>query len=262
MSDPDKPKSLPKASFGKIKLTRRNAKADRIKELKCYEDVYKRALEGWSLNELAKYIQEVKKESTDIVHKTLVAILQDWRQKIPPGTITQKRLQPVFMKAKEAVEDGIDELTELENLYKLQMGRIEIDVGLEKKMNKLMPTTGQEVRIAKEILASYADLKMDLGLSKRHIGQMDVNARLLADVAVKYEKTEIREVIANPQSRKKLLGLAERLLVRSTSSILGTQVRTDPEVIDVVATPVSSLDDVVSAEAEDGPSDDDLPSSG
>lgn len=207
----------------------------RIRNLKCFPEVYDRILEGWTLNEVGRFIQEIKKEATDITRAGLVAALQDFRAGIPPAELTKKRLTPVFTKAVKEVEDGLDELAEMERLYRLQMGRIEIDVTTEKSIKKLMPSTGQEVRIAKEILTAYADLKMDLGLSKRHIGQMQVDARLMADVAVRYNKAEVQEVMGNPQSRKKVLNLVERLLSRSSTSIVDGV--TSPDVIDVVAEP-------------------------
>lgn len=224
-SKPPPPKRSPR-----IRPQSRVTGQSRIRNLKCFQEVYDRILDGWTLNEVAKFIQDIKKELTDLTPGALVQALQDFRGTIPPAELTKKRLTPVFNKAKAKVEEGIDELAEMERLYKLQMDRIEIDVATEKKIKKLMPSTGQEVRIAKEVLSAYADLKMDLGLSKRHIGQMQVDARLMADVAVKYQGApEVQEVMNNAQSRKKVLNLVERLL--STSG--GSRVVPGPEVIDV-----------------------------
>jgi hypothetical protein len=79
---------------------------------------------------------------------------------------------------------------------------------------------------------------MDLGLSKRHLGKMDVEARLLADVAVQYNKPEVQNVLANPQSRKKVLGLAERLMSRAAVALAQGEKGLDrPDVIDVPSDP-------------------------
>ena len=81
-------------------------------------------------------------------------------------------------------------------------------------------------------------LKMDLGLSKRHLGQMDVEARLMADVAVRYNKPEVQNVLSNPQSRKKVLNLVERLMSRSATSLSEEMAnRPPPEVIDTEGVP-------------------------
>jgi hypothetical protein len=94
---------------------------------------------------------------------------------------------------------------------------------------------------------------MDLGLSKRHLGKMDVDARVLADVAVRYNKTEVHAVMSDAQSRKKVLSLVERLM----SKAAGTLVEKPPEgAIDVEAVPVEptvgegALDASLEAEVE------------
>jgi hypothetical protein len=222
----------PKKRSFRTRPVSRDTAHHRIRTLVCFHEVYDKILDGWPLTEVARFIQDVKKEATDITRVGLVAALQDYRNTIPPAELTKKRLTSTYMDAVKEVEEGLDELQELEKLYKMQMGRITIDVQNEKNIKKLLPTTGQELRIAREILSTYADLKMDLGLSKRHLGQMDVEARILADVAVRYNKPEVQNVLANPQSRKKVLSLVERLMSRSASS-LASEESVAPEVVDV-----------------------------
>ncbi len=212
------PAAKSKRSF-RVRPQNRDTGHNRIRTLGCFQEVYDRILDGWPLTEIARFIQDVKKEAVDITRMGLVSALQDFRKTIPPAELTKKRMTPVYVEAAKTVEEGIDELVELEKLYKLQMRRIDIDVLNEKNIKKLLPTTGQEIRIAREVLSTYADLKMDLGLSKRHLGKMDVEARLLADVAVRYNKPEVQNVLANPQSRKKVLSLVERLMSKSAASL-------------------------------------------
>ncbi len=200
---------MPRAK--RIRPQSRETKQGRIRQLRCFSEVYDRFLEGWPVAEIARFIQDIKKEATDISRAGVVAALLDFRATIPPAELTKRRMMPAYIDAVETVEKGLDELHELEKLYRLQMSRVSIDVTNEKNIKKLLPTTGQEVRIAKEILTAYADLKMDLGLSKRHIGQVDVEGRLLADVAVHYG-ADVGSVLTDAQARKKVLGLAQRLL--------------------------------------------------
>lgn len=237
-----------------IKPASRVGGQTRIRELKCYQEVYDRIVQGWSIAEVVKFIHEVKKEATDVSVSALTASLTEFRRKLPPGVMTSQRVTPVFMKAKQQVEQGLDELSELAKLYILQMGRIDIDLKLEKKMGKLMPTLTNEVRMAKEILTAIADLKMDLGLSKRHIGEMKVETQVLADIAVRYQQPEVREVMANPQARKKLLNLAERLL--SARSGPATVRNSVPEIIEMEAQPLSE-EDIPELEELVSPAEDD-----
>jgi len=211
----------------------------RIRKLTCFDEVYGRILEGWPLSEVARFIQDVKKEATDLTRGSLMQSLQDFRGTIPPAELLKKRLTPVFVDAAKEVEEGLDELREIEKLYKLQMRRIDIDVQNEKNIKKLLPTTGQEVRIAREILSTYADLKMDLGLSKRHLGHMDVDARVMADVALRYNKTEVQTVLSDPQSRKKVLSLVERLMSKSAGALVQEPVA--QAVMDVEGEPVETV---------------------
>jgi hypothetical protein len=228
-----------KRSF-RVRPVSRDGSHHRVRTLLCFKEVYDRILDGWPITEIARFIHEVKGEALDLKRAGLVAALQDYRATIPPAELTKKRLTSTYMEAVKEVEQGIDELHELEKLYKLQMKRISIDIHNEENIKKLLPTTGQEVRVAREVLSTYADLKMDLGLSKRHLGQMDVEARVMADVAVRYNKPEVQNVLSNPQSRKKVLSLVERLMSRSASSLSEGVLST--EVLDVTGEPKAEED--------------------
>lgn len=233
------PGTKPKRSYGqRIRPTSREPGQGRIRKLQCFEEVYDRILEGWPMSEVARFVQDVKKEATDLTRGGLMQALHEFRQTIPAAELTKRRISPVFVDAVKEVEEGLDELKEIEKLYKLQMRRIEIDVQNEKNIKKLLPTTGQEVRIAKEILSTYADLKMDLGLSKRHLGQMDVDARVMADVALRYNKTEVRAVMEDAQSRKKVLSLVERLMSKSAGTLV--EAVKSSSTIDVAGDPVEA----------------------
>lgn len=220
----------------RVRPVSRQIGQSRVRELKCFREVYDRILDGWPLSAIARFIQVQRNECTDLTAAGLISTLEDFRKTIPPAELTKKRITPVYIDAVQEVEKGLDELAEMEKLYRLQMERVAIDVLNERNIKKLLPTTGQEVRIAREILSNYADLKMDLGLSKRHLGQVDVDARLLADVAVRYQKTEVQTVLNDAQARKKVLGLAERLLSSRRNAVAAAVAEAnDPNTIDVPA---------------------------
>ena len=180
--------------------------------MKCFKEVHQKLIEGWALTAVAKWIQEDRNESVDIGRDSLVTMLQRYRDSIPPGQLAQK-IPEVIHAAVEKLEEGLDELKELEDLYRIQKARIAIDFGHEKKLNKLMATTGQEVRVAREILTSIADLKMDLGVNTRHLGQVDAEVKVdVEEVKDSYAKDSIRKVLASPESRQKVLSIAQRFL--------------------------------------------------
>jgi hypothetical protein len=240
----------PKRSF-RVRPVSRDPAHHRVRTLLCFQEVYDRILDGWPISEIARFVQEVKKEATDLTRHGLVAALQDYRKTIPPAELMKKRLSKTYTDAANEVEEGLDELKELEKLYRLQMKRIGIDVKNEENIKKLLPSTGQEVRIAREVLSNIADLKMDLGLSKRHLGQMDVEARLMADVAVRYNKPEVQTVLSSPQSRKKLLNLVEHLMSRSASALPDEPITVRPEVVDMPTDRVEVSQGILFVEDED-----------
>lgn len=196
----------------------REPRFKRVRALQCFEEVHNRLLAGWPAAEIARFVQEERKEYDDVTRSSLVGILNDYRSSIPKAELIARRMPNDFLRAKEAVEQGLNELHELEMLYKKQMDRIGIDLATEKKINKLMPTMTQEMKAAREMLETYAQLKMDLGLTKRHIGQVELDAHLLADVAGKYGKESVVRVLGDPESRRKVLHLAEKMLSRQVDS--------------------------------------------
>jgi hypothetical protein len=199
---------------GRIK-TNRETRFLKLRALKCFQEVVERIHAGWPIPELARFIQDDRQEYKDIGRDSLVWTLTEFRKTIPPAQLISRRMPQAFNEASKKVEKGIDELEELEGLYKLQMDRIKIDYEAEKTIHKLLPTMTQEVRVAREILQTYADLKMDMGLSKRHLGTLDVDASLVADVAGRYGREDVAQVLNNPGSRHRVLAIAEKLLTFS-----------------------------------------------
>jgi hypothetical protein len=197
----------------RVRAVRRESdRFKRLKSLRCFPEVHKRILEGWPSTQVARFIQDDQQEGGDLTRGALIAMVNDYRQSIPRAELISTRLSPVFNKAAEEVRHGLDELEELEHLYRLQMERIGIDFNIEKNVGKLMSSMTNEVKAAKDILATYAELKMDLGLTQRHIGQVEIDAKVIADVAGHYGSPAVGEVLSDPESRRKVLALAQQLL--------------------------------------------------
>jgi hypothetical protein len=209
---------------------------------------------------VAHFIQEERNELTHLSPVYLQNLLTEYRLSLPAA----QRAGPmnvVFQKAVKEVQEGLNELDELHSLYKLQMERIKIDFQTEKNIKKLLPSMTQEVRTAREILSSAAQLKMDLGIHDRKLGTVGVEATILADVATRYaDSPGVVKVLDSAESRRKVLAVAEKLL-----SMADRAERT-PETIDVLSGGQRDApDDVVeSSHGEDVVSDDadvfDMPS--
>lgn len=197
----------------RIRLTSRETatrRFTRLRSLGCFNEVFQKVIAGHPLREIARFIQKDHNEYTEVTEDSLLSLISDFRRSLPSGTILKGTMPEFFHEKAQEVRTGIDELDELSKLYAMQMGRIAIDAATERKIKKLFSTMPKEIALAREILETSAQLKMDLGLDERHIGRMDVNTRVVADIEHRFG-VKVSEVMGNPDSRRKLLGIMERL---------------------------------------------------
>jgi hypothetical protein len=197
-------------------ISRATDKHQKLRALKCFDEVFSRLREGWPLSELARYIQEDKKEYVDVSRAGLVSVLTDFRASLPPGELIKKRIPQAFLSAKKEVEEGLDEIKELEALYRMQLERVKVDLETEKKIKKLLPTMTSEIKEARQILESVANLKMDLGLQDRapqkHEVNVEVDETLEQDLSQHFGNPTVKKVLDNPESRYRVMGTVERFL--------------------------------------------------
>ena len=226
------------------------AKFVRLKQLRCFTELHERTANGWPISEIARWVQVDKGEYTDVTRGSLTTLLHDYRNALPRTALLGK-IPSVVVKAKEEVEKGLDELKELERLYTMQLERIQIDFNTEKQIKKLMPTMTQEIREAKSLLETYTDLKVALGLNATAVPAMDGEVTLVASIEARYGTKAVAKVMGDPESRRKVLGVAQRLLS------LGKQAA---EVIDI--TEIKAARDKASENSEAaGPGEEDSPAS-
>ena len=202
--------AAPRARKNRIRPVSRETRFIRLRGLKCFETVHQRLLDGWAVSQVADYIQKDCGEYKDIGRASLETILSDYRASLPAAEVV-KKLPHYFAKTVQKVEESLDELAEMEALYRKQLERIDIDLKTEKTIGKLLPSMTQEMRAAREILSDIAQLKMDLGLNQRNLGKVEVEATVVADVAQRYD-VKVVKAMESPDSRRKLLGIAERFL--------------------------------------------------
>jgi|WetSurMetagenome_2_1015567.scaffolds.fasta_scaffold11994_6 hypothetical protein len=200
-------------------LTGRDTRFPKIRALRCFQEVYDRLCAGWSMPELARFIQEERQEYLDVTRSGLAQQLADFRKTVPAGHLVQKRFPEVFDKAKARVEAGLNELEELEELYRVQKARIDIDYNTEKSIKKLMPSMTGEIREARQLLESMATLKMDMGIITRaqKTGpgvnvSVEVEAKLHEEVSAQFGSPEVKAVLESPESRRRVMGVVERFM--------------------------------------------------
>lgn len=215
MSEPkkDAPKSALPKKGGRIRPVSRSTNFASVRNLKCFKELHKKLVdEGVSGRIVAAWVQDDRNEMTNMTPASLVNLLTEYRMSIP-ATKRAGPLNVVFEKSVAEVKAGLNELDEMHRLYKIQMDRVGIDFKTEQNIKKLLPSMTQEIRTAREILASAAQLKMDLGINDRKLGTMNVDATLMADVATRYaDNPGVAKVLDSSESRRKVLAIAERLL--------------------------------------------------
>jgi hypothetical protein len=215
--------------------------ATMLQECRCFDEVKRRLRLGWSANKLATFIQEENKELTEVTHGYVVNMVNA----IPPAELLlTTQSTSVAMSSAQKVSNGMEEIEKLNELYELQMSRINIDVAHEKNLNKLFSSTGREIFYAMKILKQTSDLKMDLGLAKRQLGEMSVNGTSTVQLGERYTEG-VAKVLTDPDSRRKVLGMVESLMA------LGAKASIDAtEIVRNASSYKSDIIDIVEDEPE------------
>lgn len=234
----------------------RDTKFTKLRSLKCFEEVHQNIIDGWSPAEVAKLIQDEHKEYTDITRPSLVNVIKSYRSSLPPGVLIEKRMPAAFNAAAKKLQKSIDEVEELEWLTRFQKRRLKIDGATEKKINKLLPTMTQEVRAQVEVLRTLATVKMDLGVNKRNLGSIEVNATMVAGVVDKYGTSSVAKVLQDSASRQKVMGIAEKFL--ALAKHVPTEVEgeiVDGEAVSTADEPASEVETLPDATQDTAPTE-------
>ena len=166
---------------------------------------------GYPLTEVAAWLQDEAGECGDLTRDSLVTTLYRYRDDMKPMDVAQRMLPSVVRAAEKQIEQQVDELDELQRLYRLQCERIEIGVQFEKASRVLNKNMTQEIAQAASLLMRRHDIKMDLGVEGgRNLGTMTLRPELGATVSGKYD-VDIMQAANDPISRGKALAVARAL---------------------------------------------------
>lgn len=214
----------------------------RIKNLKCYKEVDIKIKSNVAVEVIAEWIQTEMLEATDITRGGLEKALYRYKADLPPTEIVRE--PPLYLKKTiEKIKRGVDEFSELEGLYLLQLKRISIDVQTEEKINKLFSGTSREIELATKLLAQMVDLKQKLGFIAP--SEQKVVVEHSGGVAVANADLTLGRL--DEEQKIKLGMLSEKLL----SSVLG-------DVAPVAQAVVPSEEDELSESISEQPIDEDL----
>jgi hypothetical protein len=197
----------------------------KIKALNCKADLDAMIRAGYPLPKVAKWLQEEMGEYTDVGHSSLVTTLSRYRQSMAPADLLATRNIHVAGKAAQKVQEGLDELDELEVLYRDIRERIKFGMRLERGRKKrgdkeaippsYNPKLTQDFTAALQVLARRHDIKMDLGIQR---GSVNNGVNIDPEVARKLEEKygeEVGKALKSPESRAKVLSIMEMIKKRA-----------------------------------------------
>lgn len=180
----------------------------KILDLHCFPEVHRRVKEGYPVSSLADYIQQECKEYLEVTRASLVSILSKYRRSLPPVELA-KRIDPAIVEAAVVVEQKLNEVDELDKLYKIQFESVQATANLEKNIGMPVPGLSDKVRVAEGLLLSRIKIRQELGLIKKDLGTIRTQATI---TTVNVGSAEMNKVLENPKSRNKVLGAVNRFL--------------------------------------------------
>ena len=157
----------------------------RVKGLKCYEEVLKRLCAGESFGKVAKFIQEEQGEMLDLDSRSAEMALRRFGDAYPGLVLTQDPVQarsleilhgktPRYIeKWQEILEERLDALWEMENLYRAQLTRVarlieaENQKAAEGNKDEFIPELRFEMKQAFSMAKDVLNAQMDLGYQQR-----------------------------------------------------------------------------------------------
>lgn len=196
----------------------------RIRALKCYDQLVALGETGATFGELARFIQE-QGEMRDMKPRSREQAVRRYAEAHPGLFVTKDPAlaraidlkhggdpPDYIVKLRDAVEDHIDTLTEMESLYKIQKERVLEYRAKEEEGESVGASLRAEIKVAIRALGDIAKLQMDMEIIEKaptgidvrvaHLKRLDVGAQLLELMA---GKPELAKLLESPEAIKEML---------------------------------------------------------
>ncbi len=196
--------------------------ADRTREqfskiyaLQCYRRVYEMVVHGYPATEIARYIQESRREYLEVKYESLVSMICRYRDTLVPVESLAPRLPHYVAKKGREFGDRLEELKRLERMYEALEYRFDLTHGDERITGKVNEHLEKQAKPMTDVIMRMHNIKMDLGLSgSRDLGTLTISAERLAEIEAKYGK-EAAEAMASPVSRGRILQAVNMAIERA-----------------------------------------------
>lgn len=182
-----------------------------IEGLKCFDIVKQKLLAGVPGSQVARYVHEDMGEGDCYTRRTLTAYLLAYRRRLSAFELVAIRHPEYVNKAMEEIDQGLDEISELAEIYGVQKDRIYIGHKMETKLKVLNKTLGNEVRVAAELLRTSFQIKESLGATGAGRAGSRPGPEMLFNVRARYGEQTAR-VLSDPSKRTRVIEAARRAL--------------------------------------------------
>jgi hypothetical protein len=195
---------------GNRKPVAKRKKFQKLMRMKCWLEVDRRVRAGYPLKDVARYIQEDREEYCGVKAMSLERELGRYRDSLPTGEVMSRNAPITFLKKAREFDEGQDELVYLDRLMTIQLERIEKIYIQEDKIGIWLPSRRMPAEIdeGRKLAYTRAQLKMDLGLSKRDIGKLTLESELIEKARSKWGD-EMAQTVADPESRRKVIDIMD-----------------------------------------------------
>jgi len=174
-----------------------------FQELSCYKQVIDYLRGGFSLEHIRSLIQEHNHEWSETSPTIVIEKLAKLRHELSAIEKVAPFLPGYVQSAAIELEEGLNEVSEMKELYEIQKNRIMMAYELEKKIKIGNIRTGQELKLGKELLESSYALKKQVGLSPK--SESDP-----------LRKVSVPNGLADPKSSNKVLNAVKLLIAKAS----------------------------------------------
>lgn len=186
---------------------------ERARNLKCFETVREMLLSGIPAVEVARQIHllgEMKDWQVDSIR----VMVEHLKATLPKAQMLARMVPTAYASVKKKVDAEFDCMKSLVEIQDLMKKRLQIAYRREEAVGFLLKDTAPNFAIMLDIVSKIHDIQKDLIGPKGDI-EMDVqksgSAAAGIDWSRVYSSPKVNEVMANPESRARLLRFTETL---------------------------------------------------
>jgi hypothetical protein len=212
----------------------------RLRALRCWDEVQEQLLAGYPVPEVARFIQEEEGEYRDVKRGSLVDMLRQYiSEELSLADLIAPRLPNLIVKANKEFGERLEDLRRMERVYEAMLYRLDLAHGRERRTGEISPDVDRQAKVVIDLIRQMHEIKMDLGLTgSRDLGTLTVSEERLAEIREKYGEGAA-QAFADPVQRAQVLGLLKRVMrLSGRSDIIDVPAEGEGEAVEQALVPV------------------------